>query len=196
MGILLQNRLHTFRRGLYYLFLVLIFTIPATFPAKAQQTQEQIHRNSIFLELAGNGGFYSINYDHILLSADNWRLAGRAGAMYYSTVSGGVKGERTVWLAAPLEVSYLRGRGDHFMELGIGLTPLYQEYPEQDVMMQKKEIVLLPVGRLGYRYQQRKGGMFYKAGFTPMAQFNNERNLGRSKFLPWFGLAVGYTLKK
>ncbi len=180
--------------GLYSLVLTLL--IFAVTPAKAQQAQEQLRRNSIFLEVGGNGGFYSLNYDRMLLEAEYWRLAGRAGVMYYSTVSGGREEGRSSWLAVPLEVSWLHGRKSHFLELGLGVTPLYQKYPQEGSVAPESELRLLPVGRLGYRYQQREGGMFYKAGFTPMAQFSKERNLGHSTLLPWFGLAVGYTLRR
>ncbi|MCX2740232.1 hypothetical protein [Pontibacter anaerobius] len=175
---------------------MLLFAISflAFSPAMAQQAEGK--RNSFFLELGGNGGFYSLNYDRILMASGGWSLAGRMGAMYYGTDSGGMEAGRSVWLAAPLEVSWLRGRRNHRLELGLGVTPLYQEYPEEG-SSQEKELRLLPVGRVGYRFQRAEGGMFYKAGFTPMAQFNHEEaSLGRGVFLPWFGLAVGYTLKQ
>lgn len=174
--------------------LVLIFTLSAASSSKGQQAQERTQLNSVFLELGGNGGFYSVNYDRRLLWAGGWSLAGRVGTMYYSSASGRAEGGRSVWLAAPLEVSWLRGKGNHLLEMGLGVTSLYLKYPEEE-SSQGKELRLLPVGRVGYRFQQREGGMFYKAGFTPMAQFSGGRRLGATMFLPWFGLAVGYTLK-
>lgn len=65
---------------------------------------------------------------------------------------------------------------------------------------------------IGYRFQRPKGGIFFRATFTPMVAFINriENNVGPlhsspyyehfsnvsgtgNKIIPWSGLGVGYT---
>lgn len=177
------------------LLCLLVVLLLGTSHVKAQHELEPVRKHTIFLELGGNGGFYSINYDRIMLTKESWKLAGRAGAMFYRSESDHLQSKSSTWFAVPLEVSYLRGRSNHLLELGVGVTPLYHAYATLE-SSHVKEVRLLPVARIGYRYQRNEGGMFYKAGFTPMAQFDKEENSNQSCVLPWFGLAIGYTLKK
>lgn len=117
--------------------------------------------------------------------------------MYYRSKNNNSEIEHNLWAATPVELSYLRGKGNHLLELGLGVTPLLQNGRETNDA-QAKFWEVLPVVRIGYRYQRREGGIFYKAGFTPMAELASKRYINYRKktiFIPWIGLAIGYTLK-
>jgi hypothetical protein len=102
-------------------------------------------------------------------------------------------------IGLPLEVSYLKGRGNHHLELGVGFTPIYDTYSlNEDV---KQELIMIGVARIGYRHQKREGGLFYRAGFTPLhGTIYNLVYQQRSRYsnftYPMVGLAIGYTLKR
>jgi hypothetical protein len=178
-------------KGLLLIFLIVLVVGTVS----AQEIEEPLMKNTIFLELAGNGGFYSLNYDRILLEKAKWKLAGRIGAMYYREELNYLDYNHSLKIAVPIEASYLRGKGDHYLELGIGMTPWYENYKDFDAS-EISHIVLLSSARLGYRYQKKEGGMFLKAGFTPLLQFKNKvYENGSSIFFPWGGLAIGFTLK-
>jgi hypothetical protein len=56
--------------------------------------------------------------------------------------------------------------------------------------------------RLGYRYQQKNGGMFYKIGWTPgygkVYELSNDlsQKAKDKYFIPYnFGFGIGYTFK-
>jgi hypothetical protein len=139
---------------------------------------------------------YSLNYDRILLNRDKWKLSGRVGALYLPLF----QVPNRLMVGAPLEISYLRGRNKHFLEIGLGFTATYDTYPVSDVQI--KDLAVMGVARVGYRHQKPEGGLFYKVGFTPMAGLvydlryrNRATNLNSAFAYPLVGLAVGYTLK-
>lgn len=155
----------------------------------AQDNQAPAKKSTVFVELAGNGGLYSINYDHIVLGRPSWKLAGRIGAMYYREKLNYLENNYSQKVAVPVELSYLRGKENHYLELGLGITPWHENYKDFHES-QINQVDLLPYTRLGYRYQKRDGGIFFKAGLTPMVKLKNNQNQN----FPWGGLAIGYTL--
>lgn len=171
-----------------------LFCVFAVSAVSAQNYQQVVKKNTLFLELGGNGGYYSINYDRIVLDKQNWKLAGRIGAMIYREELNYLESNHQLTSAVPLELSYLRGKGNHLLELGLGLTPVYQNYvnPEESRV---SEQLMLATGRIGYRYQRSEGGLFFKAGFTPMLELGaNPFSKSGNTVFPWAGLAIGYTL--
>lgn len=172
------------------------FLLLAATASYAQAPPEPVRRNTFFLELGGNGMFYSLNYDRILLNRESWKLAGRVGAMYVPPLGGGNR----QMVGGPVEISYLRGRGKHFLELGLGATVVYDTYRVSSYRI--RDLAMMAVARIGYRYQKPEGGFFYKVGFTPMlGTLYNEEYPERGPLLvepfayPLVGLGFGYTLK-
>src|SRR6476659_1409442 len=95
-----------------------------SFSIHAQNLQVPVKKNTVFMELLGKGTKYSLNYDRILKSKEKWKLAGRIGGSYNNSFD--VFNEQLISL--PLELSYLRGRDRHFLEIGVGATPVYWTY--------------------------------------------------------------------
>jgi len=162
----------------------------------AQALPEPVRRNTFFLELGGNGMFYSLNYDRILLNRDTWKLSGRVGALYLPLFGAGNR----QMVGGPVEISYLRGRGRHFLELGLGGTVVYDTYALSDSRI--NDLAVMAVARIGYRHQKPEGGFFYKVGFTPLlgalynAEYPERGPLLLAPFAyPLVGLGFGYTLK-
>ncbi len=171
-----------------------VFLLLAATASFAQSPVEPVRRNTFFLELGGNTWFYSLNYDRILLNRDKWKLSGRVGSMYMPSF----KAENRHMVGVPLEISYLRGRGKHFLEIGLGVTTTYDTYPLSETRI--RELAVVGVPRIGYRYQKPEGGLFFKTGFTPMAgllyNLRDRRWATQSAFVyPLVGLAIGHTLK-
>ncbi len=165
------------------------------FGAHAQQNNELLQKNTFYLELVGNGMFYSLNYDRILVVQQNWKMSGRIGGMYLP----GLDYNDRQMIGLPLEVSYLRGRNKHYLEVGLGFTATYDTYRLGESRV--KDLALMGVARVGYRHQKREGGLFYKVGFTPVHGVvynmrNRQNSIGSNFTYPLFGLAIGYTLKK
>jgi hypothetical protein len=175
--------------------LLLFILIGAFLEGTAQQVVQSLPKNTFFLELGGNGMFYSLNYDRILLDRPTWKIAARIGGMYFP----GLGESNRHMIGLPLEISYLKGRNNHHLEVGLGFTSVYDTYPLAETQL--RELAVMGVGRIGYRYQKREGGLFFKTGFTPLlgTVYNlgaRERRGSEPFAYPLVGLAFGYTLKR
>lgn len=155
-------------------------------------------KNTVFVELGGNGGLISINYDRIFHQNGKFKFAGRAGFSYFKQSSGN-KGSNIppYWSPLlPLEVTALWGRSRHHLELGVGVTffssrnlifnPEGPEFFERDIGLD----MIIPI-RLGYRYQKPEGGFFFRVGYTP--GFNPQlSSKSPTIFTPlWGGISIG-----
>lgn len=98
--------------------------IGSTFSVTAQQNYEPMQKNTFFVELLGNGMFYSLNYDRVLVDEQNWKVSGRIGMMYFP----GFKNSSRQIAGSPVEVSYWIGKNSHYFEVGLGFTPIYDTY--------------------------------------------------------------------
>ena len=142
--------------------------------------QEKDAKNAVYLELAGNGGAYSLNYER----AFNPKFLSRVGfASWASTEIGGEKSITTI----PVMVNTLFGAGSHKLEFGLGAM-LGSEKFEGDggiisgVDMQENIFAL--TGTAGYRYQKPSGGLMFRAGLTPFI------NVGEADY-PGFNFSGG-----
>ncbi len=180
--------------------LTLLLLLAAFIGVNAQVVKLSMQKNTLFVELGGNGFFYSLNYDRILLDYSTWKISARIGGMYMP----GIFEVNRHLISLPLEVAYLKGRGNHHLELAVGVTPIYDIFPRYDYTGRQytgQQLLLIGVARIGYRYQKREGGVFYRAGFTPLHgtlyDFNYREWDRNSNFTyPLVSLAIGYTLKK
>lgn len=137
----------------------------------AQSYSEPIKRNTLFIEVGGNSPLYSFNYDRILIKRITWKLAGRIGVMYFNDNRGLIENSENHISSIPLELSFLQGKSNHNLEIGVGITPLAKEYSDE---AKKGFFKVATFGRIGYRYQKSNGGLFFKAGFTPFTLFKKD----------------------
>ncbi len=133
-------------------------TEPETFTAK----------NAVYLDLGGNSGQYALTYGRIIHQKGALKVVGSVGfALWADRVDGS-----TVFVpAVPLEVSGLLGKGNHHLELGLGLTPHLArslDFNSETLELEDKLVLntLIPL-RIGYRYQKPEGGFFFRVGYTP-----------------------------
>ena len=137
-------------------------------------------RNTIYLEGLGSGGFYSINYERLLLLKEKQAYGFRVGTSYF--------GNSPSNLTLIGELFTLVGKGNHHGDFGVGLTGITSNNIEPYPFGVKKNR-LLAVPRLSYRYQKQPGGLMLRAGFTPFIELSR---VNINPFGPWLGLAVGH----
>jgi hypothetical protein len=141
-------------------------------------TLSQSKPNSIYLELVGSGGLYSVNYDRMF--TDN--IGARIGFMYFDSE----------WLLfftdvemflIPTTLNFLVGSGKHKFELGAGPVFIFGS-----VSFFGSDPVSGSgvgwTGTIGYRYQPNEGGFMWRIGFTPF--------LAGGEFFPSGGISLGY----
>jgi len=162
------------------LILFVILTYTQTCFSQEKPDTVQLKRNSVYIELVGNTGLLSVNYDRILYHKNNFKLAGSVGFSIFPS--------NTCPVLFPIEINGLYGKTKHYFEYGIGFTPVIYLGPEGG---DPAAIILL---RFGYRYQKTNGGLFFKIGFTPVIQRADDK-FGTLGFTPSAGLSFGWTFK-
>jgi hypothetical protein len=158
----------------------------------AEITAGRTAKNALYVELGGNGGIYSVNYERFLIDDGAVRL----GLMYMSIgVSAGSGMNRAssgaTWLSVPLMFNYYGvGSENHKIELGGGLVFMHMSAGVSTFDATAKASGLLTVGTasIGYRYAPAAGGINFKIAFTPLFFFASDAGA----FLPWAGLSFGY----
>lgn len=136
-------------------------------------------RNSIFIELGGNGILYSLNYDRKFTD----HVSGRIGGMGFA-VRDDDTDKRVGVLLFPTMVNYLLGNGSSRLELGAGLLWGFAAGEVESYGSFSGLGLAGVTTTVGYRLQPAKGGFNFRIGITPL--ITNEG------FQPWGGLGFGF----
>lgn len=147
------------------------------------KSQEVIlSKNSIFFEILGNGGLYSINYERSL----NANLYGRIGFSTFLSVDfvGGKTGGRITTI--PVLITYFSGKKKSHFELGGGI--LFGK----DNADQVSGTIIDLTSFIGYRYQAPEKGILFRVGLTPFLSLNNKTNYPDNGLFLSGGISLGY----
>lgn len=148
-------------------------------------------KNSIFFELGGNGGLYSVNYDRLIFSKKNFKISGRIGG---SIMPYEIKNPRLYVFSYPIEINFFYGKKSN-IEIGIGCTPVFLQYSLD--ILKTYYIYANPIIRLGYRYQKPNGGYYFRAGMLIYSVVYSFPGYYADWYTDrlWLGLSFGYTFK-
>lgn len=153
--------------------------------AFAQPTVDRA-RNSVYLELFGNGGLYSLNYEREVTEGLRVRI-GYAGWTAQDLFAGPEASMQTL----PFTVLWSRGRGHHHAEIGGGFVT-GRKTRDADFARASQRFTSL-TGVIGYRYQRRERGFLFRAGFTPFYALNDADDAYPDEgFFPSVGISVGF----
>lgn len=134
---------------------------------------------SVYFELFGPGLTFSANYD-TRFSQKRDGLGARAGIGFLA--AGG-----TSFLSVPVQINYLLGKTDKYLEIGAGAT--YTSYTGSGFFSFDNTTTttqkVLGTMTFGYRYQPIDGGFNFRASFNPL--------FDSSTFYPFVGFSFGYT---
>lgn len=170
---------------------------PAAPAAVMQRAPESsFAKNAVYAELAGNGGFYTLNYERFLRDDASIRV----GAMYMSISLSAGSGQNMAsssgtWLTFPVLFEYTGVRaGSHALNLGAGLDFFYFSGSAATFDATASSSGLLPAATLdiGYRYGDPKGGFLFKATYTPFVFVTAETQTFSQKVQHWAGLSFGW----
>ncbi len=129
-------------------------------------------KNSVYLELAGPGLFYSVNYDRVITDD----FSARIGFSYLSLGASAGSGDTTAsaeasYWAVPLMANYIGlSSGTHSLELGVGgsLMNASGDVGVGDESAEGSVTLFAFTGLVGYRRQALRGGFNFRIGFSPM----------------------------
>jgi hypothetical protein len=133
--------------------------------------------NAIYLEVAGNGGVYSLNYDRIISQSGRWKTAFRAGLS--TSIPAGT---REFYPIIPVEILALRGLREKNLELGLGYTHQFTNDADENKSYY--------YSRVGFRYQHPKGGLMVRVAILPYLYKDKIRE-GQYPLVPTFGISIG-----
>jgi hypothetical protein len=163
---------------------LLLLTCLCCCSLRAQEARPSFaKRNAIYVEGAGKGPYYSINYDRIIRVGQKWSYSLRAG---FSVVADGI--------SMPLGINAFTTPGNHHLELGLGLTPYVDHYRTFLAKEDFSDKYLYIVPSVGYRYQRPEGGLYFTAGLMPYLFLDPPSDdvlnvYGRVKM--WAGIGLG-----
>ena len=161
-----------------------LLLVVAAAPAYAQEVVPPARDNAVYVELLGNGGLYSVNYERALTPALRVRVG--AGAWTAESFWGGAE---TRMRTFPMMLQMVRGGGAHHLEAGIGVLPGYRDR-ERDAGESGGFVSL--IGLIGYRYQPPLRRFVFRAGFTPFYGFGDSSvAYPEEGFLPSLGFSFG-----
>jgi hypothetical protein len=130
-----------------------------------------LKKNSVYLEIMGNGAVYSFNYDRIFPLKEDLALVFRIGGNEYHGVRTTEPSYNFIGTAG-----VLHGGPRNFLEAGLGFT-WFSGYEDRLVALST-----------GYRFQ----GRFLMFRAAPMYIYNSEKGDTFGNCL-WFGLSFGFT---
>ena len=139
-------------------------------------------KNSLYFELLGNGGLYSINYERQVSS----KLYGRIGFSTFNITDVLGDGSASRITAFPLLMTYLSGKGKSHLEIAGGMLIGLETEPDASYK------IIDVTAFIGYRYQPPGRGFIFRVGFTPFFSLDNEADYPDQGFAPSAGIGLGY----
>lgn len=142
-------------------------------PAPAQPGATPL-RHAAYLELLGNGGLYSLNYERRVAPA----VALRAGVGAWSGDDLFGAGEVSM-VTVPLTASHVAGRGANHLELGGGVLlgrktlTAAEEFGGGE---QSSHAFASLTGIIGYRRQAPAGRAVFRIAFTPFLSLTGDES--------------------
>lgn len=142
------------------------FCLLCFFAATAQEKLDDVSPSAakdVFLELGGNGGFLSLNYD-TRFSKSGKGLGARIGVGFIPPIDAFFVVTPTI-ITIPLGLNYLAGNGPHHLEIGAGIT---LATAKSDLFGDEENAFGAAfVPSLGYRYQPRHRGFTARVFASP-----------------------------
>jgi hypothetical protein len=154
--------------------------------AQVSEAPAAAARNAVFVELLGNGGIYSLNYERMLTGQLGLRVGYAAwNSPFWSEVT-----PPNRYQTVPVTMSYLLGRGERKLELGGGITFGHGRFDRssgRDFSFRTLTAIV------GYRSQPREGGYLFRVGVTPFYSFDDgEEAYPDPGFVFSAGVSFGY----
>jgi hypothetical protein len=144
----------------------------------------KLPKNSLYFELLGNGGLYSINYERELRA----KLYGRIGFSTYAltNILGSGSDSKTRITAFPVMITYLSGNGKSHFEISGGM--LFGVETETAVSYSIIDLTAF----IGYRYQPPGEGFLFRVGITPFYSLDNSADYPDPGYITSAGVSIGY----
>jgi hypothetical protein len=159
---------------------LMLFFCLLTHAAFAQQDAKPTFKNNVFLELLGNGGYASFNYEYRIFQHKNINLYPSIGISTFKTkdFTGSVNPDVII----PIGLRMYYG-SKHALVLGLGQTISSTVHLNTEDFEAKRDYKLSANIMLGYRINFKRINL--QLAYTPILENYNH-------YINWLGLAIGY----
>lgn len=142
-------------------------------------------KNAAFIELGGNAGLYSLNFDRIYFYKEKLKVSARAG--FAPIFVGRLIEQRYV-----LENNFILFPNQHHLEIGVGAT-MHRSFNQHPIDSTNYfwENIWYSVLRCGYRYQKKDDGFFLRLAVTPVFFRKDVEGFHPNYFQFWIGASAG-----
>jgi hypothetical protein len=121
------------------------------------QYNNDLSKNTFYVELASKGSLYSVNYDRIFHQGYKLSWSFRVGFSIEKNA-----------ISLPLGINLITGKKIHHAEFGLTLIPYIDHYKTflSGDNLSDKYLYVIPA--IGYRLQKPRDGFFLKASVSPL----------------------------
>ena len=158
-------------------------------PVEAQNSSESsdaaVAKNAILASFGGSGILYSVMYERIVLDLP--------GDCFMAGIKGGIgSGIRPVSFpeefGVPLGMFLLYGKKSSHLDCSMIIKNYFRRQADLETMGQSKELQVLLIPSLTYRFQRHSGGIVARAGLSVIMHPNSVTNT----FSPWVDISLGW----
>lgn len=149
----------------------------------SQKDTVDIAHYHIYLEVAGVGGYGSLNFERIIRNKKKLMFAIRAGISSYHIKDYTNKFNPDILLPLGLVGYY---GNCHKLECGIGETMSNIVHADVLDFKPSRTTSFHTNFSVGYRYQKSSGGVIFRCTYTPIIEYNKY-------FRHWAGISFGYS---
>jgi hypothetical protein len=140
-------------------------------------------KNTAYFSFGGPAIYYSLNYERHLVVKEKYSLGLKAGfGTNFSPVA--FPDEFSI----PLGVYFLYGKKKGHLDVSFNITNYFLQQYDYDSGAYSKELHLLYVPSIAYRFQKPEGGLMFRAGLSSIININPVTD----SFVPWIDISVGW----
>ncbi len=139
-----------------------------------------IQKNTVSVDLGGNGLFLSLSYGRVLIQKERCFIAGLLGVGSVPFIGG---------ITIPHQVTFNLGKRRSFLEMGLGGTWWTGKSNASGYTETISFYHISPI--LGYRFQSG-GGFLFRAYLNPLINLSGPPFIEDYRVIPYLGISLGY----
>jgi hypothetical protein len=169
-------------------FILIASILPALLFGQKSFNDSIIKRNTIYIEIGGQGIIGSLNYDKLFRVKKKVKTSFSCGLTTFGNYTANNYDE---YWGIPLSYNFLFGKRNSHLELGIGFTVFAEVYLDEYTYVttpyplsptyfqghgfytNQVDFATYLTPKIGYRFQKPNGGFFFRVAFTPLINFAN-----------------------
>lgn len=155
-------------------YLIVLFTL---FFACSPTENCRAQTSFISLDVAGSGGFGSINYEHSVYHRENIVVNMRYGFSFAP-----IDKNNGTNLIFPVLAHFIFGQQNHKLDIGLGQA--------LSLTTRGSFFIAAPLA-LGYRFQPKEKPLYFRIAYTPILSY-----LVDLQWQNWAGISFAYQLKR